>query len=92
MVRWNAEGEDAAALANAILEGVVTEDLQSFKDFFDPSGPGADIAHRYNYHTTQGKRNLKLNWQKLLHKIKVWKTGKEDPETGNRKYPRVISN
>ena len=63
--KWAAEGNDAALLAQAILSGVVTDDLQSFKDFFDAesSGPGAAIGEKYNYNTKTGQRNLKLNWK-----------------------------
>ena len=86
--RWTAECDDAAILAQAILSGVVTDNLQSFKDFFDPtsSGPGAAIGEKYNFHILKGQRNLKLNWQKLYHKIQTWKSNKPDPETGKRKY------
>lgn len=84
MVRWNAEGEDAAALASAILQGTLSDDVNSFNSFFDPGGPGADIAAKYSYHKPQGKRNLKGNFKKLFRKINIWKTGKEDPNTGHR--------
>ena len=79
--RWSSEGDNAVILARAILEGVVTDDIKTFLDFFDPSslGPGAEIGKQYK------KRNLKLNWQKLLHKIKVWKSNKPDPKTGKCK-------
>ena len=41
--RWSSEGDNAVILTRAILEGVVTDDIKSFLDFFDPSslGPGA---------------------------------------------------
>ena len=56
--KWAAEGNDAALLAQAILSGVVTDDLQSFKDFFDAesSGPGAAIGEKYNYNTKTGQQ------------------------------------
>ena len=87
MPRWTHESDDAAVLAQAILAGTVTDDFQSFKDFFDPdsSGPGAEIGERYNFSTVKGQRNLKLNWTKLLRKIKVWKSNQPDPDTGKRK-------
>ena len=85
--RWTPKCDNAAVLAKAILSGVVTDDLQTFKDFFDPhlGGLGADIGDKYHYHTTRGVRNLKRNYQNLLRKITIWKTNKPDPATGKRK-------
>lgn len=83
--RWSSEGEDAAAIAKAILAGNLDDSPQSFTDFFDPGGPGSEIGERYNYHTAKGKRNLKLNVLKLIRKVEIWKSNKPDPETGKRK-------
>ena len=83
--RWSGEGEDAAALAKAILSGTVTSDLQTFKDFFGENGLGAEIGHKFDFHTPKGRRNLQINWKNLIHKINIWKTNKEDPKTGKRK-------
>ena len=76
--RWLVEGDDAAVLAQAIHEGTLTRELQSFKDFFDPEsgGPGASIGEKYNHHTPRGRRNLQLNWIKLYDKIQLWKANK----------------
>ena len=85
--RWTQEGDDAAVIAQAILAGNLTDQNQSIKDYFDPDiGPGAEIALKFNFHTAKGKRNLKLNVVKLFRKIQVWKSNKEDPDTGVRKY------
>ena len=85
--RWTVEGPDSAILAQAILSGVVTKDLQTFKDFFDPesTGPGAAIGEKFSFQTKKGERNLKLNWLKLLRKIEIWKSNKPDPDTNKRK-------
>ena len=85
--RWNHEGEDTAILAQAIIAGTVTSDLQTFKAFFDPTsaGPGAAIGHKYDYHTVKGQRNLKGNWKKLLKKINCWKLNIPDPDNNKRK-------
>lgn len=90
--RWTPESNDAAVLAQAILSGVVTHELQTFKDFFDPesTGPGAAIGEKYGYLTKAGNRNLKGNWQKLLHKINVWKSNKVDEKTGKRKWNSAV--
>ena len=87
MPRWTHDSDDAAELARAILAGTVTEDIKTFKDFFDPTqnGPGAAIGEKFNYHTIKGERNLKLNWKKLTRKIKIWNSNKDDPDTGKRK-------
>ena len=81
--RWTAECDDAAVLAKAILTGVVTDNLQTFKDFFDPNlgGAGAHIGEKYNYHTVKGERNLKRNYKNLLKKIQIWKSNKPDQKT-----------
>lgn len=85
--RWLVEGDDCAVLARAINSGVVTDDLKTFKDFFDPSssGPGAEIGEKYGYSTQKGQRNLKTNWRKLLRKIQLWRSNHKDPDTGKRK-------
>jgi hypothetical protein len=82
-IRWSQEGDHAAVIAQAIFAGT------SFKDFFDKdsSGPGPAIGEKYDYHTVKGLRNLKLNWAKLDHKIKVWLSNKPDKDTGKRKLP-----
>ena len=88
--RWGQEGDDAAALAQAILAGSVTSELQSFKDFFDPEGPGGAIGLKYDYSTVKGQRNLRLNWLKLVKKINLWKQNKKDPNTDKRKsFPYI---
>ena len=81
------EGPDLAILAQAILSGIVTKDLQTFKDVFDPesTGPGAAIGEKFSFQTKKGERNLKLNWLKLLRKIEIWKSNKPDPDTNKRK-------
>ena len=93
MPRWSSEGNDAAILAQAINSKVVTEDLQSFKDFFDPegAGPGAAIGEKYSYHTKKGQRNLKNNWVKLTKKIKHWTLNIPDPDTNKRKFVSTIN-
>ena len=83
--RWTAECDNAAVLAKAIFSGSVTDKLETFKKFFDPDGPGAYIGVKYDYHTPKGKRNLQLNWRKLVKKIKAWQTNKPDPVSGKRK-------
>ena len=85
--KWAPEGEDAVVLARAILTGVVTEDLQTFKDFFDPdsTGPGAEIGERFAFQTSKGRRNLQLNYRKLIKKIRCWLVNQLDPLSGKRK-------
>ena len=39
--RWTAECDDDAVLAKAILTGIVTNNLQLFKDFFYPNLGGS---------------------------------------------------
>ena len=71
--RWTQEGDDAAILAQAILSGTVSNNLPSFKEFYDPEspGPGAAIGEKFDYHLPKGRRNLHNNWKKLFHKITV---------------------
>lgn len=83
--RWTAESDDAAVVAQAILAGTLSDSNESFKAYFDPEGPGGEIGERYSFHTAKGKRNLKLNVNKLYRKIQIWLTNKPDPETGKRK-------
>ena len=56
--RWTAECDDAVVLAKAIFSGIVTDNLQTFRDFFDPrlGGEGASIGEKYHYHTTKEGR------------------------------------
>ena len=84
--RWTAECNNAVVLAKAIFSGVVTDNLQSFRDFFDPrlGGEGASIGEKYHYHTQRGERNLRNNYKKLLKKITLWKANKPD-HTGKGK-------
>ena len=86
--RWTSECDDAAVLAKAIFSGVVTDNLQTFRDFFDPrlGGEGASIGEKYHYHSTRGERNLKRNYKNLLKKITLWKANKPDPKSGKRKW------
>ena len=91
MPRWTVEGNDAAIVAQAILSGEITGELQTYKDFFDSSstGPGAAIGEKYSYHTVKGQRNLRLNVEKLRKKIQVWLTNKKDVDTGKRKLSQA---
>ena len=86
--RWTQEGDDAAVLAQAILSGTVTSDLKTFNEFFDPdsAGPGAAIGQKFDIHLSKGKRNLQLNYQKLLRKIGIWQSNRPDPKTGKGKF------
>jgi hypothetical protein len=87
MPRWTQEGEDAAALCQAINSGIVTDDPKTFHSFFNPEGqgPGARIGERFGYLTKTGQRNLRLNWKKSLGKVELWKSQQPDPKTGKRK-------
>ena len=81
--RWNIEGDNAAELARAIAEGVVTNKNKSLEQFI--TGPGKRIGHKFSWHLAKGKRNLKANCLKLNEKATVWTKQRPHPDNGKRK-------
>ena len=81
--RWNIEGDDAAELARAIAEGVVTNQNESLEQFI--AGPRKRIGHKFSWHLAKGKRNLKANHLKLNEKVKAHIKQRPHPDNGKRK-------